>query len=70
MLPWLGWRYFWTSTAAPGNGGPLQQPRGQTSVFYQVPPPPSPGAAQQAQPQPGKVEAELQDPPTPPLQER
>jgi hypothetical protein len=37
MLPWLGWRYFFFS--APGNGGPLMQPRGQTSIFYKVPPP-------------------------------
>ena len=39
MLPWLGWRYFFLSTAAPGNGGPLLQPRGQKSIFYSVPPP-------------------------------
>ena len=29
-----GWKRFFTSTALPGNGGPLRQPRGQTSVFY------------------------------------
>lgn len=29
-----GWRRFFTSTALPGNGGPLRQPRGQTSIFY------------------------------------
>jgi hypothetical protein len=39
MLPWMGWRYFLLGTADPGNGGVLQQPRGQTSVFYSVPPP-------------------------------
>lgn len=36
MLPWLGWSYFFFSS--PGNGGPLLQPKGQTSVFYTVPP--------------------------------
>ncbi len=34
FFPWQGWRRFFTSTAAPGNGGPLRQPRGQTSVLY------------------------------------
>ena len=37
FFPWLGWKQFLTSTAAPGNGGPLLQPRGQTSVLYKVP---------------------------------
>jgi len=37
FFPWQGWKLFFTSTAAPGNGGPLQQPKGQTSVFYRVP---------------------------------
>lgn len=40
FFPWISWRLFLTSTASPGNGGPLQQPRGQTSVFYKVPPKP------------------------------
>ena len=34
FFPWQGWRRFFTSAATPGNGGPLRQPRGQTSVFY------------------------------------
>ena len=39
LLPWLGWRLFFLSTALdPGNGGPLLQPRGQRSVLYTVPP--------------------------------
>lgn len=33
-----GWRRFFTSTALPGNGGPLRQPRGQTSIFYKYVP--------------------------------
>jgi len=41
MLPWLGWRAFWFSNLRPGNGGPLLQPQGQTSVLYKVPPPPA-----------------------------
>lgn len=44
LFPWISWRMFLFGTADPGNGGPLLQPRGQTSVFYTVPPPP---AAQQ-----------------------
>lgn len=40
FFPWVSWKMFLTSTAAPGNGGPLRQPKGQTSVFYTVPPPP------------------------------
>ncbi|KAK9842214.1 hypothetical protein WJX81_000923 [Elliptochloris bilobata] len=39
FFPWQGWRKFFTSTAAPGNGGPLRQPRGQTSILYKVPRP-------------------------------
>jgi hypothetical protein len=39
FFPWLGWKTFFTSTASPGNGGPLLQPKGQTSVLYTVPPP-------------------------------
>lgn len=46
MLPWISWRMFIFGTATPGNGGPLLQPRGQTSVLYKVPPP-----LQQQQPQ-------------------
>ena len=38
FLPWESWELFLSSDA--GNGGPLRQPRGQTSVFYKVPPPP------------------------------
>ena len=26
FLPWLGWKYFWLSNFAPGNGGALRQP--------------------------------------------
>lgn len=33
-----GWKRFFTSTALPGNGGPLRQPRGQTSIFYKCAP--------------------------------
>lgn len=40
MLPWLGWKMFLFSTIRdPGNGGPLNQPKGQKSIFYSVPPP-------------------------------
>ncbi|KAK9830062.1 hypothetical protein WJX72_009504 [[Myrmecia] bisecta] len=38
FFPWQGWRQFFTSTASPGNGGVLRAPKGQTSVFYKVPP--------------------------------
>lgn len=38
FFPWQGWKLFFTSTASPGNGGPLLQPRGQKSVLYKVPP--------------------------------
>lgn len=50
MLPWISWRYFLFGTATPGNGGPLMQPRGQTSVLYSVPPPlpPQPEQAEAA----------------------
>ena len=51
MLPWLGWRAFWFSNLRPGNGGPLLQPRGQTSVFYTVPPPREGGGGQRRQEQ-------------------
>eukprot|EP00892_Ulva_mutabilis_P003124 jgi/Ulvmu1/12812/UM097_0041.1 len=37
FFPWQGWKLFFTSTASPGNGGPLLQPKGQTSVLYKVP---------------------------------
>jgi hypothetical protein len=38
MLPWLGWKMFLFSTIKdPGNGGPLNQPKGQKSIFYSVP---------------------------------
>jgi hypothetical protein len=36
FLPWLSWKYFFTSAATPGNGGALRAPRGQSSVFYDV----------------------------------
>ncbi|KAF6259529.1 hypothetical protein COO60DRAFT_1700806 [Scenedesmus sp. NREL 46B-D3] len=55
FFPWISWRMFLSANARPGNGGPLLQPRGQTSVFYTVPPPPpadaSPPAATTATPQ-------------------
>ena len=39
MLPWLGWKAFWFGSVTDiGNGGPLLQPKGQTSVLYTVPP--------------------------------
>ena len=62
MLPWMGWRYFLFGD--PGNGGPLLQPRGQTYVFYSVPPPLAPQAQQQQQQQPQEAqqqEAQPQD---------
>ena len=37
FFPWQSWRQFFSETARPGNGGPLLQPRGQTSVLYKVP---------------------------------
>mmetsp|Transcript_18602 Transcript_18602/g.52294 ORF Transcript_18602/g.52294 Transcript_18602/m.52294 type:complete len:290 (+) Transcript_18602:991-1860(+) len=42
FFPWISWKMFLTSTAAPGNGGPLQQPKGQTSVLYSIPENPTP----------------------------
>ncbi|KAL4857110.1 hypothetical protein ACK3TF_002784 [Chlorella vulgaris] len=57
MLPWMGWRYFLLGTADPGNGGVLQQPRGQTSVFYSVPPP----LDKQQQQGPEQQQAQQQD---------
>ena len=36
FLPWVSWRYFFTSAATPGNGGALRAPKGQTSVIYNV----------------------------------
>ncbi|KAG2440008.1 hypothetical protein HXX76_004125 [Chlamydomonas incerta] len=47
FFPWISWKMFLSSTATPGNGGPLQQPRGQTSVFYSVPD--APDAARMAE---------------------
>ncbi|GAX80695.1 hypothetical protein CEUSTIGMA_g8130.t1 [Chlamydomonas eustigma] len=39
FFPWVSWKLFLTSTAAPGNGGPLQFPKGQEGkLFYEVPP--------------------------------
>ena len=49
MLPWIIWQQFIFGTATPGNGGPLLQPRGQTSVFYSVPPPLEQQQTQQGQ---------------------
>lgn len=49
FFPWLGWKTFFTSTASPGNGGPLLQPRGQTGVLYKVPPARKAGDGQGAQ---------------------
>lgn len=34
FFPWQGWKQFLTSTAAPGNGGVLRQPRNQDGVIY------------------------------------
>ncbi|GLI59535.1 hypothetical protein VaNZ11_001429, partial [Volvox africanus] len=48
FFPWISWKMFLTSAAAPGNGGPLQQPRGQTSVFYSVPGKPDPAKQAEA----------------------
>jgi hypothetical protein len=39
---------FLSSTAAPGNGGPLLPPRGQTSVLYSVPAPADPAKQAEA----------------------
>lgn len=38
FFPWQGWKQFLTSTAAPGNGGVLRQPRNQNGVIYRIPP--------------------------------
>ncbi|DBB01007.1 TPA: hypothetical protein ACH3X1_000911 [Trebouxia sp. C0004] len=38
FFPWQGWKQFFTSTAAPGNGGVLRQPRNQEGVIYRIPP--------------------------------
>lgn len=60
MLPWISWRLFLFGTATnPGNGGPLLQPRGQTSVFYSVPPP---LAEQQQQQQARQAQQAAADP--------
>lgn len=40
FFPWVGWSQFLSATAQPGNGGALRPPRGQTSIFYKVPPRP------------------------------
>lgn len=39
-MPWLGWKAFFVANLDPGNGGPLLQPKNQTSVFYSIPPSP------------------------------
>eukprot|EP00798_Chlamydomonas_sp_ICE-L_P023150 gene23150-30355_t len=39
FFPWVSWKQFFAATATPGNGGVLLQPKGQTSIFYTVPPP-------------------------------
>lgn len=38
FFPWQGWKRFLTSTATPGNGGVLRQPRNQDGVIYKIPP--------------------------------
>eukprot|EP01025_Chloroclados_australasicus_P065633 TRINITY_DN8942_c0_g2_i3.p1 TRINITY_DN8942_c0_g2~~TRINITY_DN8942_c0_g2_i3.p1 ORF type:complete len:226 (+),score=21.93 TRINITY_DN8942_c0_g2_i3:61-678(+) len=38
FFPWRGWGEFLSANADPGNGGVLRFPKGQTSVFYEVPP--------------------------------
>ncbi|KAL3162315.1 hypothetical protein ABBQ32_010001 [Trebouxia sp. C0010 RCD-2024] len=38
FFPWQGWKQFLTSTATPGNGGVLRQPRNQGDVIYKIPP--------------------------------
>ncbi|KAL3147611.1 hypothetical protein ABBQ38_014662 [Trebouxia sp. C0009 RCD-2024] len=38
FFPWQGWKQFLTSTATPGNGGVLRQPRNQDGVIYKIPP--------------------------------
>ncbi|KAG2454770.1 hypothetical protein HYH02_000605 [Chlamydomonas schloesseri] len=48
FFPWISWKMFLSSTATPGNGGPLQQPRGQTSVLYSVPDAPDPAKMAEA----------------------
>ncbi|PNW84472.1 hypothetical protein CHLRE_03g145567v5 [Chlamydomonas reinhardtii] len=48
FFPWISWQMFLSSTATPGNGGPLQQPRGQTSVLYSVPDAPDPARMAEA----------------------
>lgn len=57
MLPWISWRFFLFGTGTPGNGGPLLQPRGQTSVLYRVPPPLAPTEQQAAAAAAGKEQA-------------
>ena len=37
MLPWLSWKAFWSSNLRVGNGGPLMQPKGQSTILYKVP---------------------------------
>jgi hypothetical protein len=51
FFPWIGWKQFLTSTAAPGNGGVLRAPKGQTSIFYKVPDRPQQTQAEQHQQQ-------------------
>lgn len=38
FFPWTGWGRFFEATTRPGNGGPLQVPRGQQGrLSYRVP---------------------------------
>lgn len=39
LLPWLSWKAFLSANLRPGNGGPLLQPKGQSSVLYRIPSP-------------------------------
>jgi len=50
FFPWQSWRRFFEANAPGqvGNGGPLLQPKGQTSPFYVVPDKPSAEAMQAA----------------------
>eukprot|EP01024_Parvocaulis_polyphysoides_P030304 TRINITY_DN27539_c0_g1_i1.p2 TRINITY_DN27539_c0_g1~~TRINITY_DN27539_c0_g1_i1.p2 ORF type:complete len:189 (-),score=21.62 TRINITY_DN27539_c0_g1_i1:87-653(-) len=51
FFPWRGWGEFLSANANPGNGGVLRFPKGQTSVFFEVPPTQEKGAVQPEQTQ-------------------
>ena len=54
----VSWKLFLTSTAAPGNGGPLLFPKGQEGkIFYEVPPPAQSKASSNSAPAPSSDEA-------------